>query len=125
MKLLQTIVIEYSRCFIILDALDECSISDGRLGQLLSGIFHIQAKTGMNLFATSRNIPKIQSKFKNCKSIEIRASEDDLQKYLLGQMPRLPGFVSKKPDLQEEIKTKITRAADGMYACYHVIVPID
>jgi hypothetical protein len=33
-------------------------------------------------------------------------------------MPHLPKFVFKRPDLQEQIKTEITRAVEGMYKPY-------
>jgi hypothetical protein len=47
--------------------------------------------------------------------LEIRASGDDLQKYLDGHMLRLPSFVSRNADLQKEVKNAIINAVDGMY----------
>ena len=104
----------YSITFIVIDALDECGISDGGYRKLLSEVFNLQAKTGANLFATSRFIPDITEEFRGRPSLEIRASEGDVRRYLDGHMSQLRPFVSRKPDLQEEIKTAIVKAVDGM-----------
>jgi hypothetical protein len=115
LRLLHSVIADYSRVFIFIDALDEYQTSDGRHRILLSEIFNLQAKTGVSLFATSRFIPEIAKEFEECISLEIRASEEDVQRYLDGRMSQLPSFVSRKPDLQETIKTEITKAVDGMY----------
>ena len=62
-KVLHSVVTGYSRAFIIIDALDECQVSDGGRRKFLSEIFNLQAKTGANLFATSRFIPEIMKEF--------------------------------------------------------------
>jgi hypothetical protein len=50
--------------------------------------------------------------------LEIRASEEDVRRYLEGYMSRLPGFVVRSPELQEEIKANIVKAIDGMYVVF-------
>src|SRR5271170_1914985 len=60
-KSLQSVVANYSRVFIIVDALDECSDGDRR--RFLSEIFNIQDKIGVSLFATSRFILDIRQEF--------------------------------------------------------------
>ena len=111
---LQSITASYSRTFIVIDALDECGISDGGCRKFLSEIFNLQAKTGTSLFATSRFIPDIAEEFKGSLSLEIRADDDDVRRYLDGHMSQLRSFVSRNPKLQEEIKTGIVKAVDGM-----------
>jgi Cdc6-like AAA superfamily ATPase len=118
-KELHSVVADYSRAFIVIDALDEYHTSYGDRWKLLSEIFNLQAKTGASFFATSRFIPEIRRKFEGSASIEIRASEDDVQRYLDGRMSKLPSFVSRSSDLQEEIKTEIIKAVDGMYVPSH------
>ena len=113
-KVLQSTIASYSRTFIIIDALDECATSEGGRGEFLSEIFKLQAKTGANLFATSRFIPDITEEFKGSPSLEIRANGEDVRRYLDGHMSHLRPFVSRKPDLQEEIKNQIVQAVDGM-----------
>jgi Cdc6-like AAA superfamily ATPase len=114
-RALQSVAAMYSRVFIIVDALDECQASDGCRARFLSEIFTLQAKARANLFATSRHISNIEKAFKRSTLIEIRASEEDVRRYLDGHVLRLPGFVTRSPDLQEEIKAAIVKAVDGMY----------
>lgn len=114
-KVLRSVVCNYSRCFIIVAALDECQISDGGLNQFLSEIFDLQIQTGVNLFATSRFIPAIEKHFEGSISFEIRVSDEDVERYIDGHMSRLPLFVSRNPNLQNNIKTEIIMAVDGMY----------
>ena len=78
----QSIMASYSRAFIVIDALDECGISDGGCRRFLSEVFKIQAKTEASLFATSRFIPGITEEFKGNPSLEIRANDGDVRKYL-------------------------------------------
>ena len=113
-NVLQSIMAGYSRAFIVIDALDECGISDGGFRKFLSGVFKLQAKTGANLFVTSRFIPDIAEKFEGSPSLEIRANDEDVRRYLDGHMSQLRSFVSRKPELQEEIKNEIVKAVDGM-----------
>jgi hypothetical protein len=105
----------YSRVFIIVDALDECQESDGCRSRFLSEIFNLQAKSRANIFATSRFIPEITERFEGSMSLEIRASEHDVRRYVDGHMSHLPSFVGRSLDLQEEIKVEIVKAVDGMY----------
>jgi Cdc6-like AAA superfamily ATPase len=121
-KALHSVVADYSRTFIIVDALDECQISDGGRTRLLSEIFNLQAKTGASLFATSRYIPEIMKEFEGSVSLEIRASDEDVRRYLDGHMLELPSLVVRSHDLQENIKTEIIKAVDGMYVPSYAII---
>jgi hypothetical protein len=112
---LHFVISSFSKVFIVIDALDECQINDRCRPRLISEIFNLQAKCGANLFATSRLIPEITDKFKSGAWLEIRASDDDLRRYLDGHMERLPKCVSRSPDLQENIKDIIVRTVNGMY----------
>ena len=121
-KLLHSTVSNYSRAFIIIDALDECQVSDGGRKKFLLEMFNLQAKTGLNLFATSRFIPDIMKEFEGSVSLEIHASDGDVQKYLNGHISQLPSFVSRSPSLQEDIKGEIINAVKGMYVSYYAII---
>lgn len=111
---LQSVVATYSRVFVIVDALDECSISDGSRQKFMSCLSSLQAKCGVNLFTTSRHIASIETEFEGNVKLEIRASEEDVRRYLESHMFRLPGFVARSTELQEEIKSNIIQAVDGM-----------
>ncbi|KUJ21851.1 uncharacterized protein LY89DRAFT_729351, partial [Mollisia scopiformis] len=111
----QSVAIMFSRVFIVIDALDECRTTDGCRTRLLTEIFLAQAKSRTNVFATSRFMPEVTEKFERSISLEIRAGEEDVRRYLEGHMFRLPGFVVRNPELQEEIKTNIVKVVDGMF----------
>ena len=117
-KAFQSVTVMFSKVFIIIDALDECRTTDGCRTRLLTEIFLAQAKSRANVFATSRFLPEITEKFEGSISLEIRASEEDVRRYLDGCMFRLPAFVSRSPGLQEEIKSGIVLLVKGMCVLY-------
>jgi hypothetical protein len=112
---LHSVTAVYSRAFIVVDALDECQASDGCWMRFLSEIFNIQTRDGANILVTSRFIQDIIKKFEGSTFLEIRAMDEDVQKYLAGQMDKLPSFVFSNSDLQNNIKTTIAKAVNGMY----------
>ncbi|KAK0706743.1 nucleoside phosphorylase domain-containing protein [Lasiosphaeria miniovina] len=116
LKTLNHVVTDYSRVFIIIDALDECEAFDGCRARLLTEIFNLQAGSDANVFATSRFIPEVNEKFKGSSiSLEIRASDEDVGAYLHSHMSRLPAFVGRSPELQEEVRSGIIQSVQGMY----------
>jgi len=115
-EILQSVAATCSKIFIVVDALDECQVSDQCRTRFLSKIFDLQTKVNANFFATSRPIMDIEKWFNGCPSCEILASDKDVRRYLDDHMSQLPSFVLSKPELQEEIKTEISRAVEGMYA---------
>jgi hypothetical protein len=112
----------YSRVFIVIDALDECQVSHGCQKTFLSQLFSLQAKCGANLFITSRFIPEITREFQGSISLKIQASEHDVRRYVDSHMSYLPSFIGRNLDLQEEVKTKIVEAVDGMYVALIVLI---
>ncbi|TVY17131.1 Ankyrin repeat, PH and SEC7 domain containing protein [Lachnellula arida] len=112
-KELRSVIALYSRVFIVADALDECQ--NEHRTNFLSGVFDLKADTELGLFATSRFIPEITSRFENSHRLEIRAREHDVQKYLRGHMSRLPACVQRSHEIQEAIVAKIVTAVKGMH----------
>jgi hypothetical protein len=112
---LQSVAKLYSRVFVIVDALDECQVSDPCRQTFLSKLFKLQTTCAANIFATSRFIHKITSAFDGSMTLEIRASKNDIKSYMENHMRELPSVVQGSPALQEEIKTGIPEAVDGMY----------
>ncbi|KAM0433480.1 hypothetical protein ACHAPT_004360 [Fusarium lateritium] len=104
----------FSHVFIVVDALDECQESNHCLPRFLSGLFDLQQKLGVNIFATARPLGHIKSRFENSISIEIRAHHEDVRKYVNGRMGELPMIVQRNLELQESIMGSISRAVDGM-----------
>lgn len=64
---------------------DEQRIED-LMANLLKELFALQSRTGVNFFATSRLVPDIVKVFEDVPSLEIRASREDIERYLKGQM---------------------------------------
>ena len=105
----------YSNVFIIIDALDECQVTNGCRAEFLVEIFGLQATARAKIFATSRFDPEIEKAFKQGIKTEIRARDEDVQTYLTGNIARLPSFISSNPDLQDKIKATISKTVNGMY----------
>ncbi|KAH8722848.1 nucleoside phosphorylase domain-containing protein [Phaeosphaeriaceae sp. PMI808] len=112
-RALHSVVATLSRAFIIVDALDECQVSDSSQNKFLSEISNLET-SGANIFITSRFILDITERFKGKLTLEIRASNDDVQEYLGGRMSKLSGFIGRDRQLQAEIKTGIVLSVNGM-----------
>ncbi|RYP31088.1 hypothetical protein DL767_005932 [Monosporascus sp. MG133] len=65
MKVLFTAAAMCSRLFIVIDALDECQVSDGCRSKFLRELFNLQATTAANIFATSRPSLDVENEFKH------------------------------------------------------------
>lgn len=114
LRALYSVTALYSNVFIITDALDECQVNQGCRKLFISELLRIQSKCGVNIFATSRFVPDIQREFEKCLTLEIRASDQDVRRYLDAHMSMLPKCVSRNSDLQEKIISTICDAFDGM-----------
>uniref|UniRef100_A0A8H7KDA5 NACHT domain-containing protein n=1 Tax=Bionectria ochroleuca TaxID=29856 RepID=A0A8H7KDA5_BIOOC len=117
---LHAVSAEYSRVFVVIDAVDEYQISSGQHRQFIEKTIEYQKKCNINLFATSRSIPEIARFFQGGTSLEIRATESDIQTYLENQMWQLPAFVQKNSELQKDIITEVSRAVQGMFLLAHL-----
>ena len=106
---------DFSRVFVIIDALDECSNDDRTRRRLLEKLRTLQKLASVNLMVTSRPFPDIIEEFESATTLEIRASEVDIREYLEEQMSRLPRCVLKDSRLQARIVDGITGAVNGMY----------
>ncbi|KAL7962042.1 nucleoside phosphorylase domain-containing protein [Trichoderma compactum] len=110
---LQSVASIYSRVFIAIESLDECQPTERSL--FLSELFNLQDKTEINILATSRPFLEIEKLFNGCQSIDIVARQDDVYKYIDGNLSLLPGFVQHNPELREQIKTEISTSVRGMF----------
>ncbi|KAF7551874.1 hypothetical protein G7Z17_g4692 [Cylindrodendrum hubeiense] len=110
---LESVIGLFSKSFIVVDALDECQESDECRTEFLTVLLDIQAKSGLNLLATSRSIPSIEEKFSEFPSLKIRAQDEDIRTYLNSRISRSALSVLKKHS--EEIINGILEVADGMF----------
>jgi hypothetical protein len=115
---LQLTIQSFSRTFITVDALDEYETSS-RVN-FMEMLFGIIKKTDANLLATSRFVATVEAMFakKSSHSREIQAVPADLDRYVDGNVHKLPPFVLHNSALQEVIKQEIVQAASGMYVFF-------
>ncbi|KAL4780700.1 purine and uridine phosphorylase [Aspergillus varians] len=114
-RLLVTASNAYSRVYIVVDALDECSDSDGTRDAVITHILRLQEQCNISLFTTSRRIPDITAKFEGFPSVEIRASDADVKQYAEGHVFGISNWVRKNPELSRLIVSEIVRSASGMF----------
>jgi hypothetical protein len=118
-KALQSVISSFARVYIIVDALDEYRLSDGDRKLFLEWLFELQQPNkDIRIFVSSRSIPRIKEAFAGgngkIKSMEIRASEHDIQLYLNARIAKLPLSAWNRPDLEDEVKRTIIGEAKGM-----------
>lgn len=115
-KVLCDVVEHISQTFIVIDGLDECDVFV--ISRVLDEIFKIQATAGsLNFLATSRKIPDITARFLGKPSREIRATKDDVHKYLSARLEALQPsscFLVRHVDLRQETLRALPEAVDGM-----------
>lgn len=111
LQALDSVCSSYTTIYIVVDALDECSDGDGARRELISKLRELQVKRGVQLLCTSRFISEVTQEFQSDPTLEVRANEEDVRRFVLGQMSRLPKYNEL---LQRIIQDKITEAVDGM-----------
>lgn len=114
LRALQIVIENYTRVFIVIDALDECQVQNQYRQKFMSKIFNLQAEHNIKLFVTSRHIPEILDDFKGSLRLEILASKEDVQTYLDHHISPRRAFLKKNSELQKEIKHRILEVARGM-----------
>lgn len=121
-RLLQSVLANYSSVYIVVDALDECPERDGIHNQFLTKLYELQGKMDLRLMVTSRFIPDIVNKFSKALTLEVRASKEDVRRYVSGQIPQLPKRIQRDATLQKMVQDKVVEAVDSMFllALLHV-----
>ncbi|KAJ6591131.1 ankyrin repeat-containing domain protein [Mycena vulgaris] len=111
---LRSAVAEYSKVYLIVDALDEYpeDLRDILLDNL--------GKMGpnVNLMLTSRPHITIDASFPIAHVFEIRATHDDIRLYVQSRIlksSRLTKHVKARPELRDEIENMIVDSVDGMF----------
>ena len=74
--------------FVIVDALDECQVSDNVRSKFIKALLRLQSGgTYISLLATSRPVPDIVEAFNGHSRFEIGAQKDDIELYMRNQIP--------------------------------------
>jgi hypothetical protein len=121
-QLLQLIVARSSKVFLIIDALDECNESNGTRSSLITEIQKLPPC--MHLLCTSRHAPDIEQQFSGLPRQEIRASNIDVERYLVDSIKknaRLKKHVLADASLLDAIIGSIVARVDGMLLCQNTL----
>jgi hypothetical protein len=111
---LKKVCSNYTRVYIIVDALDECTDQDATRNRLIDTLRDLQAKEIIQLLFTSLFIPEITEKFYSNPILEVRASEEDVKRFVAGQIARLPRCIRRDDELTHAVLNGISEAAGGM-----------
>ncbi|KAJ6479741.1 ankyrin repeat-containing domain protein [Mycena sanguinolenta] len=113
-SLLPSLAAEFSKVYIIVDALDEYPADDRAI--LLQRL--ITMGDAVSLMLTSRDNVELDGLCPRLMDLKIRASDEDLETYVAEHIHRsfrLSRHVRQTPELRAEIISKIITAADGMF----------
>lgn len=110
-SVLDSVIRERSRVFVVVDAVDECPASDHCRAAFMAGLLDLR-KHGVNIFATSRFIPEITDSFDKSTWLEIRASDEDVARFVDAQISRGGSDLLKK--MRAEATAGTVKAANGM-----------
>ncbi|KAF2818132.1 ankyrin, partial [Ophiobolus disseminans] len=110
---LRDVVAQYPYVFIVVDALDECQRETRR--QLLSKLRVLQKEADLRLTATSRFVPYVEDALRPAIRLEVKASNEDLKQFVVGQICRLPRCVQRDKALQDLVQERVVEAVDGMF----------
>ncbi len=105
----------FEKCFIIIDALDECKkVYRGEMLRILTDL----RLAPVQMFVTSRPHPHdIKHHFKDIEQIKVAASEADIRTYCLSKIDASDDTRELMDDkIRVEIADKISQNASGMYA---------
>jgi hypothetical protein len=112
-KLLISLLSQFSDCFVVIDALDEAE-EDVR-SDLVEAVLALSQN--VRLLCTSRFLEDINEIFQNKPKLEIRAHEDDIRKYLHTRIMgegRLKRHIDAEPQLLHEVTESIISKVQGM-----------
>jgi hypothetical protein len=109
---LRDVLAHYPYVYVVIDALDECQNITRR--RFLAKLRDLQAGRDVRLMVTARSIPDIEDAFRAALKLEVRASREDVRRFIAGQTYRLPTCIQRSAALQDIVQEKILNAVDGM-----------
>jgi hypothetical protein len=112
-SVLHAAVSDCTYVFVVVDALDE--YPEEHRDTLLRHLWNLGSTA--RLMLTSRPHIGINHIIPNVETLDVRASEEDIRRYLEGQIlksSRLSRHVNKPSGLRESIEDKIVKRSDGM-----------
>ena len=117
-SLLHSEINTLSEVFILVDAMDECSVNDYTREELLITLQRLLEMPNVRLMITSRPVASIDAHLQDMAYLEIRAADEDIRKYIENRIPkerRLVPHVRGDDAFQVSIIDTIIAKAQGMY----------
>ncbi|EGP83993.1 uncharacterized protein MYCGRDRAFT_48791, partial [Zymoseptoria tritici IPO323] len=95
---------------LVVDALDECN-----LPACEDFLTAVKGMPNLALLATSRHVPLIEEIFADDQKIEIRASEEDIRRYVKGRLAEMDKDIQNRDDVMARVVNEVIETADGMF----------
>lgn len=111
---LSSVAAQYSRVYVVMDALDECQTSDYERTKLLKELFALQNQdsTNVSILTTCRPTHSVASFFDGRPRRVISATDEDMKRYIHERISLQVNYVDE--DMRESIKNHVSKAAGGM-----------
>ena len=107
-------ILEYARVILIFDGINE--YSEVYRDKLLKELLKMQAECGLSLFVTSRPDERLTGILESFSSLEIRAHDDDLRKFIAENICRMQPFLSEESNgFHDEVVQKLVQMANGRF----------
>ncbi|KAF2849628.1 hypothetical protein T440DRAFT_469053 [Plenodomus tracheiphilus IPT5] len=112
---LTTVIKQLSKVYIVVDGLDELSSSSRRA--LLTTLLTLYEEGYISLFATSRDLPDISTRFHGCQTLErgLAAAKPQMVLYINAKMHNLVPQARSDRTLQSDIRRKVLSVARDRY----------
>lgn len=113
---LQLLATNFSRTFVVIDALDECQDTDETRSKFITLLLRL-VPANLHLLCTSRRLGDIENYFAAASCLEINAMNEDIETFLTSQVlesERLRSFCRSSENLQSTIVDRIVNNAQGM-----------
>ncbi|KAM0490737.1 hypothetical protein ACHAP8_011282 [Fusarium lateritium] len=125
-SVLKKVILQYSQVYIIVDALDEFGEAESLRTSFFQLLAQLQRQYPISVlltFRTDTNITsEVEKEFHNTGKIEIRAPQDDIERFVAAKMHTLPPVVQHNTMLQTVIKDGIASYVDGVFLLAQVYV---
>jgi hypothetical protein len=113
---LEDLISELDRTYIVIDGLDECNKIDWK--HLIKFIHHLcnPAKNALHLLFTSQPLVEFQTAFKDVIFIELGSwvSNDDIRSFISSEVPRVGNWASDD-DYANNVTEQIVHKSNGMW----------
>lgn len=116
-NLLHSEITHLSEVFILVDAMDECSVKNDTRDKLLTTLQRLLEMPNVRLMITSRPVASIEAYLQGMAYLEIRAADEDIRKYVENRIPkerRLIPYVRGDDAFRISIIDTIIAKAQGM-----------